>query len=138
MALPVDYLSKIPQFAGKTKPIKTVLQLRAKCLASRDINFEFVTTVGDKLGALRSDRPRYPECDDSIRSVSSSGLNLFERFGGEVFEIDASPSSDNQKKVETGEKDALKTAPVKKDIENQRQVELSEALRWAVAVTSSR
>ena len=30
MALPVDYLSKIPQFAGKTKPIGTVLQLKAK------------------------------------------------------------------------------------------------------------
>ncbi len=137
MALPVDYLSKIPQFAGKTKPIKTVLQLRAKCLASGDINFEFVTTVGDKLCALRSDRPRYPECGDSIQPVSSSELNLFERFGGEVFEIDANPSSNNQKKVETGEKDALKP-PVKKETENQRQVELSEALRWTVAVTSSR
>jgi hypothetical protein len=186
MALPVDYLSKIPQFAGKTKPIGTVLQLKAKYINHRqalnwvaeqtaliigyengcpdegdlateavaflrkhednsDINFEFVTTLGDKLDALRSTRPRYAECDDNIHSVWSPVLNLFERLGGEVFEIDASPSSKDEHRhatarengdagrTGTGERDSLKTQ-AKPTIENQREIELSEALRWTVSV----
>jgi hypothetical protein len=141
MAVPVDYLSKLPQFAGKTKPIGTVLQLKAKYI---DINVDFVTTVGDKLDAMRSARPRYTECDDNIHSVWSPELNLYERLGGEVFEIDASPSSKDERKQaatreirETGEKNSLKT-PTKATVENERQVELSEALRWTVSVITSR
>jgi hypothetical protein len=113
---------------------------------NRDINFDFVTTLGDRLDALLSARPRYAECDDNIHSVWSPGLNLFERLGDEVFEIDASPSSEDAQKQtaakaretqRAGEKNSLH-APTKSIVENQRQVELSEALRWTVSVITSR
>ena len=181
MALPVDYLSKIPQFAGKTKPLGTVLQLKAKYLnnsralnwmaeqtaliigfengcpdednlaieavaflheheENSDINFEFVTTLGDKLDALRSTSPRYTEYDDDIHSVWSPGLSLFKRLGGEVFEIDASPSGEDDRKLamvgEIVQTNSLK-APTKVTPENTRQVELSEALRWTVSVITA-
>jgi hypothetical protein len=149
MALAVDYLSKLPQFAGKTKPLGTVLQLKAKYIKSS----HFITNLGDKLDALCSTSPRYAECDDNIHSVWSPGLNLFERLGGEVFDIDASPSSEDEHKRDaarenrktgetygpggTGEKNSLKT-PTKPTVESQRQSELSEALRWTISVTTAR
>jgi hypothetical protein len=121
------------------------------------INFDFVTTLGDKLDALRTSS-RYTKYDDNIHSVWSPGRNLFERLGVDVFEIDAKPSSKDEQKRgaarengkigetaairETSEtrgtsEKTLKT-PTRPMIEDQREIELSEALRWTVSVTTAR
>ena len=99
---------------------------------------DFVTRVGDKLGALRPERSKSGQKDDSLESVWLPG-HLFEKFGGEVFghevfELDTDESEELKAKYSLRER--RNDANPKNEAEDDRQVELAKALRWATNVTS--
>ena len=100
------------------------------------IDLDFVTRLGDKLSALQPDSHHLAEPDEAFQTIWSPGISIFDKVGGEVFEIDADLNIDKAEKV-SNDKRAV-NSPVKKQIENDRQVELAEALRWTVSTGAIR
>ncbi len=97
------------------------------------VKIDFIAKVGDKLGALRPEGSKLSQIDESLEAVWLPE-HLFEKFGGEVFELETDESDELKNKISVRER-RTEARPTN-EADNDRQIELAKALRWAANINS--